>query len=151
MPTPAGRLGPMLCFEHAFPEIATALALRGAEVLVIPSAVPIGFEHLLMLRTRARAQDNQVYAVACNMTGHGFCGGSLVADPRGDVLVSAGLGETVLLADLDLDAVRRERVQEPALRLRRPELYDADGTRAALTTRGARGVRGAGEADGARD
>jgi predicted amidohydrolase len=126
--TPAGRLGPMLCFEHAFPEIATALALRGAQVLVIPSAVPFGFEHLLMLRTRARGQDNQVYAVACNMTGNGFCGGSLVSDPRGDVVVSAGSGETVLLAELDLDTVERERIQEPALRLRRPELYDPPAT-----------------------
>jgi predicted amidohydrolase len=125
VPTPAGRLGPMLCFEHAFPEIATALALRGAQILVIPSAVPFGFQHLLMLRTRARAQDNQIYAVACNMTGHGFCGSSLVSNPRGEVIVSAGTGETVLLAELDLDAVQRERVQEPALRLRRPELYAA--------------------------
>jgi predicted amidohydrolase len=56
--TPAGRLGVMICFEHAFPEIATALALEGAEILVIPSAVPFGYEHLLTLRSRARAQDN---------------------------------------------------------------------------------------------
>jgi predicted amidohydrolase len=84
--TPAGRLGMMICFEHAFPEMATTLALRGAEILVIPSAVPVGYEHLLTLRTRARAQDNQVFAVGCNLTSDGFCGRSLVADPRGDVL-----------------------------------------------------------------
>ena len=127
VPTPAGVLGPLLCFEHAFPEIATTLALAGAQMLVIPSAVPIGFEHLLTLRTRARAQDNQVFAIACNMTGHGFCGGSLVADPRGDVLASAGIEETVLFARLDLDAVQQERKQEPALRMRRPDLYGASG------------------------
>jgi predicted amidohydrolase len=90
-PTPAGRLGMMICFEHAFPEVATALALRGAEILVIPSAVPVGYEHLLTLRTRARAQDNQVFAVACNLTGDGFCGRSLVADPRGEVIAEAGV------------------------------------------------------------
>jgi predicted amidohydrolase len=122
-PTPAGRLGMMICFEHAFPEMATTLALRGAEILVIPSAVPVGYEHLLTLRTRARAQDNQVFAVGCNLTGNGFCGRSLVVDPRGDVLAEAGEEETVVRAVLDLAAIDREREREPALRLRRPDLY----------------------------
>lgn len=123
VPTPAGVLGPMLCFEHAFPEIATALALRGAQLLVIPSAVPIGFEHLITLRSRARAQDNQVFVLACNLAGDGFCGHSLIADPRGVVLAEAGDEETVLRARIDLGAVERERSVEPALRLRRPDLY----------------------------
>jgi predicted amidohydrolase len=122
-PTPAGRLGMMICFEHAFPDVATALALRGAQVLVIPSAVPFGYEHLLTLRTRARAQDNQVFAVGANLAGNGFCGRSLVADPRGEVLAEAGTEETVVRATLDLAAIEREREREPALRLRRPELY----------------------------
>jgi predicted amidohydrolase len=121
--TPAGRLGMMICFEHAFPDVATALALRGAQILVIPSAVPFGYEHLLTLRTRARAQDNQVFAVGCNLTGNGFCGRSLVTDPRGDVLAEAGVEETVIRAALDLAAIDREREREPALRLRQPELY----------------------------
>ena len=47
-------LGVMICFEHAFPEIATTLALDGATIFVIPSAVPKGYEYLLTLRTRAR-------------------------------------------------------------------------------------------------
>jgi predicted amidohydrolase len=124
--TPAGRLGMMICFEHAFPDVATALALRGAQILVIPSAVPVGYEHLLTLRTRARAQDNQVFAVGCNLTGDGFCGRSLVTDPRGDVLAEAGTEETVIRAVLDLAAIEREREREPALRLRQPDLYRHD-------------------------
>lgn len=126
IPTPVGTLGPLICFEHAFPEIATALALAGAQVLVIPSAVPFGYEHLLSLRTRARAQDNQLFAVAANLAGHGFCGGSLVVDPRGRVLAEAGPAPTVLRARLDLDEIVRERAGEPALRMRRPELYRTD-------------------------
>jgi predicted amidohydrolase len=121
--TPAGRLGPLICFEHAFPEVATALALDGAQVLTIPSAVPVGYEHLLPVRNRARAQDNQVFVVACNLAGEGFCGGSLIVDPRGEVLAAAGTEPTVLRATLDLDAIEREREREPALRLRRPHLY----------------------------
>jgi predicted amidohydrolase len=123
LPTPAGRLGLAICFEHAFPEIATALALQGAQIIAIPSAVPFGYEHLLTLRSRARAQDNQLFVVAANLTGNGFCGGSLIADPRGDVLAAAGTDETVIRARIDLDAIEREREREPALRLRQPDLY----------------------------
>jgi predicted amidohydrolase len=118
------RLGVMICFEHAFPEIATTLALKGAEIVVIPSAVPEGYEHLLWLRTRARAQDNQVFVVACNMTGTPFCGGSLIVDPRGDILARAGEGVETIVATLDSDNVAAERAREPSLRLRRRELYE---------------------------
>lgn len=125
--TPAGVLGPFVCFEHAFPEVATTLALAGAQILVIPSAVPLDYEHLIHLRTRARAQDNQIFAIGCNMTGHGFAGRSLVADPRGEVLAEAGEEPTVLVVELDLAASRSERGREPSLRMRRPELYSASG------------------------
>lgn len=123
IPTAAGRLGVMICFEHAFPDVATALALTGAEILVIPSAVPYGYEHLLALRTRARAQDNQLFAVAANLAGAVFCGGSLIVDPRGEVLGQAGTGDEVVHATIDLAAIEREREREPSLGLRRPELY----------------------------
>lgn len=124
--TPAARVAPLICFEHAFPELATTLALAGAQVLVVPSAVPVGYEYLLELRTRARAQDNQVFAVGCNLTGGGFCGRSLIADPRGEVLARASMAEETVRARLDLSAIGRERAQEPALRLRRPTLYAPD-------------------------
>jgi predicted amidohydrolase len=127
--TPAGVIGPLVCFEHAFPDVATTLALAGAQILVIPSAVPLDYEHVLHLRTRARAQDNQVFAIGCNMTGHGFAGRSLVADPRGDVLAEAGEEPTVLVVELDLAAARSERGREPSLQMRRPELYRHSGER----------------------
>lgn len=124
--TPAGRLGPLICFEHAFPEIATTLALAGAQVLVIPSAVPVGYEHLLALRTRARAQDNQLFAVAANLAGSGFCGRSMIAGPKGEELAQAGSAAQVLRCTVDLSDIERERVGEPALALRQPRLYLAE-------------------------
>jgi predicted amidohydrolase len=126
--TPAGVIGPLVCFEHAFPEVATTLALAGAQILVIPSAVPLDYEHVLHLRTRARAQDNQIFAIACNMAGHGFAGGSLVAGPRGEVLAEAGPEPTVIVVELDLAAARSERGREPALHMRRPDLYTRPDT-----------------------
>lgn len=116
-------VGAMICFEHAFPEIATTLALEGAGIIVIPSAVPRGYEHLLTLRTRARAQDNQVFVVASNLAGGDFMGGSLIVDPMGTVLASMGQGEGSISAILDLEVIDSERSREPALRLRRPDLY----------------------------
>ena len=126
--TPAGVVGPLVCFEHAFPDVATTLALAGAQILVIPSAVPLDYEHLLHLRTRARAQDNQVFAIGCNMTGNGFAGRSLVADPRGEVLAEAGEEPTVLIVEMDMAASRSERGREPSLSMRRPELYHVSNT-----------------------
>lgn len=121
--TSAGRLGVMICFEHAFPEIATSLALAGAQVLAVPSAVPVGYEHVLTLRTRARAQDNQVFVVAANQADNGFCGRSLIAGPRGEVIADAGTEPTVLRASLDLSRISEERDREPSLKTRRPDLY----------------------------
>lgn len=123
VPTPAGVLGPQICFEHAFPAISTTLANEGAEIIVIPSAVGDGFDHLLTLRSRARAQDNQVFVVAANLNGNGFCGHSLIADPMGRVLASAGREDAILRADLDFDLIRSQREQEPSLQLARLELY----------------------------
>ncbi|MDN5859416.1 MAG: carbon-nitrogen hydrolase family protein [Pseudonocardia sp.] len=121
--TPAGVLAPQICFEHAFPAIATAQALAGAQVIVIPSAVGSGFEHLLRLRSRARAQDNQVFVVAANLNTPGFCGSSLVADPRGAVLADADGKDAILRVRLDLATIDDERAREPSLTSARPELY----------------------------
>jgi predicted amidohydrolase len=127
--SPAGRLGPLICFEHAFPELATTLALAGTQILVVPSAVAVGYEYLLTLRTRARAQDNQIFAIGCNLTGGGFGGHSLIVDPAGTVLASAGAEETVLRARIDLGAIGRERAQEPSLGMRQAGLYRAEAVR----------------------
>lgn len=124
------RVGLAICFEHAFPEIFTTLALAGASLIVIPSAVPVGFEYLLELRTRARAQDNQVFVAAANLVGFDgqshWCGGSAIVDPRGQVIARAGATEeTEIAAELDMAAVAAERRQEQALACRRPDLYDS--------------------------
>ena len=116
-------LGPQICFEHAFPAISTTQALAGAEILVIASAVGDDHEHLIEVRTRARAQDNQVFAIAANSNSPGFCGHSMVVDPGGRVLAEAGHEDVVLRATLDLAEIPAERRREPSLGMGRPDLY----------------------------
>jgi len=121
-------VGAAICFDHAFPQIFTILALQGAQVVFIPSAVPVGYGYLLNLRTRARAQDNQFFTVAVNRVGREgdvvYCGLSQVVNPRGEVVAQAShAGEEVLVAELDLDLIPKERKQEPVLKNLRPKLY----------------------------
>ena len=123
------RIGIAVCFEHAFPQIFTTLARRGAELVVNPSAVPVGFGHLQDLRTRARAQDNQIFVAAINHVGKEgavtYCGRSQVADPRGEVVAMApDAAPAAVVAELDLELIRQQRRQEPVFRALRPELYD---------------------------
>lgn len=121
-------VGVAICFDHAFPQIFTILALQGAEVIFLPSAVPVGYEYLLNLRTRARAQDNQLFTVAVNRVGREgnvtYCGLSKVVSPRGEVIAEASNSkEEFLVVELDLNMILKERKQEPVLRSQRPELY----------------------------
>ncbi|MEA3356727.1 MAG: carbon-nitrogen hydrolase family protein [Candidatus Bipolaricaulota bacterium] len=121
------KVGVAICFEHAFPQIFTTLALKGVQATFIPSAVPVGYDYLLHLRTRARAQDNQLFVVAVNRVGREgdvrYCGRSLVVNPRGEVIAEASSEEEILVGKLDLGLIAKEREQEPILQNLRPELY----------------------------
>lgn len=121
-------VGLAICFEHAFPEIFTTLALGGARLILISSAVPVGFEYLLHLRTRARAQDNQVFVASANVVGFDgetrWCGRSAIVDPRGTVVAEAnGVDAVGIIAELDLALIDEERRQEQSLIHRRADLY----------------------------
>lgn len=122
------RVGIAICFEAAFPPIFSTLALRGAQLILNPSAVPVHFEHLQDLRTPARAQDNQCFVAATNHVGAEgdvtYCGRSQVANPRGEVITLAPDDqEGVFVAGLDLNLIHNQRVQEPIFRGFKPQLY----------------------------
>jgi predicted amidohydrolase len=122
------RVGLAICFEAAFPPIFSTLALQGAQIVFNPSAVPVGYGYLQDLRTRARAQDNQIFVVAVNHVGSEgnvtYCGQSQIADPRGDVVAIAPADKpATFVAELNFDLIGDQRVQEPILRGFRPEFY----------------------------
>ncbi|MFQ6067872.1 MAG: carbon-nitrogen hydrolase family protein [bacterium] len=123
------RVGVTICYDHAFPEPFRILSLKGAQMIFILSAIPKGYEYLLNLRARARAQDNQIFVAHVNRVGKEgnvpYCGLSKVAGPKGEVVAEASSGqEEALWVELDLNLILREKRQERVLRSLRPETYE---------------------------
>jgi N-carbamoylputrescine amidase len=138
--TAVGRVGVGICWDQWFPECARVLALRGAEVILYPTA--IGSEPLDSSWDSSRhwqrvmqghAGANLVPVVAANRVGREtgrrhdleFYGTSFVAGPTGEIVAEADrASETIVAADFDLDAVARLRRGWGVFRDRRPELYE---------------------------
>lgn len=119
--TELGALAAIASEEILYPELARALALRGAEVFV-HSTSEAGSPQLIpkAVARRARAVENLAYVVSANsgglrgtaVPGDSTSGGSEIVDPGGRVLAQAGPGESmVAAAEIDLAALRRERAR----------------------------------------
>jgi beta-ureidopropionase len=128
--TRAGRVGVAICYDRHFPEYMRALALNGADLVVIPQAGTVGEwpEGLYEAEVRVAAFQNGYFAALCNRVGRDgpldFAGESFVCGPDGAVLARAGTGtDEILLADLDLAAVATTHARRLFRRDRRPELY----------------------------
>ncbi len=125
--TELGTLGLAICYDLRFPELFRRLVDGGAQIIVVPSAFTraTGKDHWELL-LRARAVENQAYAIAPNQCAEpadaaATFGHSLIVDPWGNTLAIAGAGEreSVILAKIDLTHVARIRRQLPALANRR--------------------------------
>jgi predicted amidohydrolase len=126
----------MICFDVRFPELARLLALEGVDVLLIPAAFNMitGPAHW-DLTMRARALDNQVYVAAASpardeQAEYVAYGHSMVVDPWGDVVVQAGTGEEVIMAEIDQEKIQDVRERLPLLSQRRTDLYELCGKQA---------------------
>lgn len=126
------NLGVYICYDRHFPEGWRALALKGAEYIVNPSATVAGLsEYLWKLEQPASAAANGVYIGAVNRVGveapwniGEFYGQSYVVNPRGTIEAIASRDEDELLVhEIDLEQVREARDQWQFMRDRRPETY----------------------------
>lgn len=127
--TPWGRAGIVICFDRHLPESIRTCALRGAELILIPTANTRAEDmELFEWEVRVQAMQNGVYIAMCNRTGSegemSFAGESLLAGPDGEVIVKAGGGPGLILAELDLRRAGEARCRRPYLTLRRPESYE---------------------------
>ena len=143
--TSVGRLGVQVCWDQWYPEGARLMALRGADLLIYPTA--IGYESSDTPEEQARQREawttvqrghavaNGLPVIAVNRTGHEsdpsgqthgiqFWGSSFVAGPQGEFLFRADIDEEVV-AIVDIDLQRSENVRRwwPFLRDRRIEEF----------------------------
>ncbi|CDE86776.1 n-carbamoylputrescine amidase [Prevotella sp. CAG:891] len=143
--TSVGRLGVQVCWDQWYPEGARLMALRGAELLIYPTA--IGYEssdtpeeqerqrEAWTTVQRGHAVANGLPVVAVNRTGHepdpsgqtrgiSFWGSTFVAGPQGELLYRAPKDEEVNTV-VDIDMKRSENVRRwwPFLRDRRIEEF----------------------------
>lgn len=145
--TSIGKLGVLICFDQWYPEAARIMALKGAEILIYPTA--IGWnphdskeEQNKQLQAwkiiqQSHAIANNVYVISCNRTGieykdnniinnnHiNFWGNSFIAGPQGEIISSLNTeADKFISADLDLSIVPKIRDVWTFLRDRKPRSY----------------------------
>lgn len=132
--TTLGRIGLQICYDWRFPEVTRTLALKGAELVVMPTCSPVSSRQLADHLPRTRAVENAVFFALANRVGvegpATFLGHSQVVAPDGERLVMGGEKPTLLVCDIDPAQARAKcRDQGDGLyRLdiineRRPDLY----------------------------
>jgi predicted amidohydrolase len=128
--TAAGKVGVAICYDRHFPEYTRALAVAGAELVVVPQAGAVDewTAGLYEAELRVAAFQNGFFTALCNRVGPEpqltFAGESFVCDPAGNVVARAARGsDEILVCDLDLAEVARSHARRLFLPDRRPELY----------------------------
>ena len=136
--TPVGRLGILVCWDQWYPEAARLMALRGAQILIYPTA--IGWargEKKDVCQTqrnawqtiqRSHAIANGLFVLSINRTGRennlDFWGTSFVSNPMGHVVAEASTHRSeILRASLQLSETTTTRQHWPFLRDRRVDAY----------------------------
>lgn len=127
--------GIQLCYDAHFPELATRMAVDGADLIIFPHASPRNSSQQKasswMRHLTARAFDNGIFVIACNQVGDNdaglsFPGVAVAIGPDGN-LISEKLSDTDAMMVVDLDAGELEAVRSHPMRYflpnRRPGLY----------------------------
>ncbi|CAN8001455.1 unnamed protein product [Ixodes hexagonus] len=127
--TPFCKVGLGVCYDIAFSSFAQAYAQLGCKLLLYPAAFnmftgPLYWEAF----SRCRAFDNQVYVATVSparneAASYVTWGHSMLVDSSGNVVRSAGHGEELVLADVDLDHLALAREQMPKIKHKRDDIY----------------------------
>ncbi len=128
--TRVGKVGVAICYDRHYPEYMRALALGGADLVVIPQAGALGEwpEGLFEAEVRTAAFQNGYFVALCNRVGVEekltFAGESFVSDPDGRIITRGKtLEEDLVVADIDFAQCAESAGRRLFLRDRRPELY----------------------------
>lgn len=127
-----GKIGVATCYDRHYPEYLRALALGGADLVVVPQAGAEGEwpDGLFEAELRVGAFQNGYFMALANRVGAEdvltFDGGSFVANPEGQLVAQAPRGEDAILhADIDLRACAQAPARRLFLKDRRPDRYAA--------------------------
>ena len=144
--TSIGKLGVLVCWDQWYPEAARLMALRGAEILIYPTA--IGWEstdtddekarqlNAWIISQRGHAVANGLPVISVNRVGHEpdpsgqtngilFWGNSFVAGPQGELFAQAGNVQSEnLVVEVDMERSENVRRWWPFLRDRRIDAYE---------------------------
>ena len=96
--TDFGKIGILICWDMAFPEVSKILAINGAEMLLCPIWGDMRGPDSWKTIAKARAIDNGVYFITSIFDGH-----SLIVNPGGDILQESGIQGTLLTSTIDLN------------------------------------------------
>jgi N-carbamoylputrescine amidase len=142
--TSVGKLGVLICWDQWYPEAARLMTLRGAEILIYPTAIGWFDEDSKEEKEkqldswitiqRSHAIANGLPVIACNRIGFEkdnsgvrdgirFWGNSFVCDPQGHILVEAKEEECILYTEINHERTKEVRDIWPFLRDRRIEAY----------------------------
>jgi predicted amidohydrolase len=138
---PFGRVGVVVCYDLRFVEAMRILALRGADLIAVPTAWTGGFDPVapadgVIDQVRAamvQANLNSVYVACASRVGDDgdvhYLGSSCVVDPYGRFVLDPrdDADEAVVVVDVDIEAARRAKVRAPRIRPlsdRRTDVYD---------------------------
>ncbi len=126
--TNLGIIGMSICYDIRFAEMYRIMALKGAQVVLVPAAFSLvtGRDHWeTVLRTRAI--ENGFYLIAPNQMGKkvtfAMQGKSVIIDPWGNVIAKASDYPGVIIAEINYDYMESIRSQVPSLKNRRADVY----------------------------
>jgi len=127
--TDIGKIGIVICFDRHMPESIRTCVLRGAQIILIPTANTTREpRELFEWELRVAAMQNGVFIACCNRVGieddMEFYGESIIVDPDGNIVAKAGEAEQILSADINLSLVDEARKNRPYLALLRSETYE---------------------------
>ncbi len=113
------RFGVGICYDIRFPELFRYYSVNGAQVVFLPAAFFQPNHDHWVLNIRSRALDGTIFVASANQTGKYWVGRSMVADPWGIPVASAGTHEGFYITEIDTDRIQEVRKKLPTLNGRR--------------------------------
>lgn len=126
--TSRGKIAVQISWDNLYPEGARILALKGADIVFAPTACAFKSQHIWQTVISANAITNGLYIMRVNRVGsedaQDFYGMSFCVSPEGELVGGpTGRGDSILLADVDLEYLKEMRREWPILKERKPRLY----------------------------